>query len=82
MRVCRYDEGRASKFYCPYHGWAYNLDGSLSHVTEHEIEYQRRPMDWRQWGLIKVAAIAVFHGTVLGHLGYERAELRRVSRRS
>ncbi len=29
MAVCRYDEGRALQFTCPYHGWSYSMDGSL-----------------------------------------------------
>jgi phenylpropionate dioxygenase-like ring-hydroxylating dioxygenase large terminal subunit len=29
-RVCLEEAGRAKFFSCPYHGWTYNLDGSLS----------------------------------------------------
>lgn len=63
MRVCRYDEGHTEKFYCPYHGWAYNLDGSLAHVTEYEREYKQNGFDFAQWGLIK-AKVATLGGTV------------------
>lgn len=64
MRVCRYDEGHTEKFYCPYHGWAYNLDGVLSHVTEFDTEYQKQDFKWEEWGLIKVAKIAILQGTI------------------
>jgi phenylpropionate dioxygenase-like ring-hydroxylating dioxygenase large terminal subunit len=64
MRVCRYDEGRTSKFYCPYHGWAYELDGALSHVTEFEAEYGNHDFDKKDWGLIKVAKVHIVRGTV------------------
>ena len=64
MRVCRYDEGTTKKFYCPYHGWSYNLDGSLARVTEHDTEYQTKPMAWSDWGLISVAKLAVLQGTI------------------
>ena len=30
MKVCRYDEGNAPVFTCPYHGWSYGLNGDLS----------------------------------------------------
>ena len=29
MKVCRYDEGNAVEFQCPYHGWSYGTDGAL-----------------------------------------------------
>lgn len=64
MRVCRYDEGHTEKFFCPYHGWAYNLDGALSHVTEFDTEYQSHGFKREDWGLIKVAKVATLRGTV------------------
>ncbi len=30
LPVCRADKGRASSFSCPYHGWTYGCDGSLT----------------------------------------------------
>ncbi|MFD0855083.1 Rieske 2Fe-2S domain-containing protein, partial [Actinomadura adrarensis] len=30
--VCRKDSGRARRFTCPYHGWAYSNDGALTGV--------------------------------------------------
>jgi phenylpropionate dioxygenase-like ring-hydroxylating dioxygenase large terminal subunit len=30
--VCRQDRGRAKRFTCPYHGWAYSNDGELAGV--------------------------------------------------
>ncbi|MBM4298147.1 MAG: Rieske 2Fe-2S domain-containing protein [Deltaproteobacteria bacterium] len=30
MKVCRYDEGNARLFTCPFHGWSYDTDGRLA----------------------------------------------------
>lgn len=64
MRVCRYDEGHVNKFYCPYHGWAFNLDGALSHVTEFDTEYARQDFNFDDWGLIKAPKVQILHGLV------------------
>ena len=63
MKVCRYDEGNTRTFNCPYHGWAYGLDGKLVGVQEFERTYQP-PFDKEGWGLIEVAQIANFRGTI------------------
>lgn len=64
MRVCRYDEGKTEKFFCPYHGWSYNLDGALAHVAHEKTEYSQSTMDRADWGLIKPAKVAVLRGLV------------------
>lgn len=62
MRVCRYDEGNTKLFYCPYHAWSYDLNGDLKGVPE--IENFPETFDKKDWGLIKVAKVATFRGTV------------------
>ena len=64
MRVCRYDEGHTSVFYCPYHGWSYGLDGSLKTVNEHKTAYLPNTFDKADWGLVEVAQLAIFRGTI------------------
>jgi phenylpropionate dioxygenase-like ring-hydroxylating dioxygenase large terminal subunit len=63
MRVCRYDEGHATNFYCPYHGWSYGLDGSLVGVQAYEKSYTP-PFPKEGWGLIEVAQLANLRGTI------------------
>lgn len=35
-RVCGVDHGSASGFACPFHGWQFELDGSLKSITDEE----------------------------------------------
>jgi len=63
MKVCRYDEGNTTKFYCPYHAWTYDLEGKLVNVQLYD-ELYKPPFDKSQWGLVQVAKIATLGGTI------------------
>ena len=64
MKVCRYDEGNTPVLTCPYHGWSYAGDGSLVGVPRYKDAY-REELDKSQWGLVEVAQMANFHGSIL-----------------
>jgi len=63
MKVCRYDEGNTTKFYCPYHAWTYDLEGKLVNVQLYD-ELYKPPFDKSQWGLVQVTKIATLGGTI------------------
>src|SRR5579863_2134213 len=63
MKVCRYDEGNTTVFTCPYHGWSYGTDGSLVGVPYFREAYHSQ-LDRAQWGLVEVAQLCVYKGTV------------------
>ncbi|MGQ4809864.1 3-phenylpropionate/cinnamic acid dioxygenase subunit alpha [Candidatus Entotheonellaceae bacterium PAL068K] len=63
MKVCRYDEGHTAVFTCPYHGWSFATDGQLVGVP-YDKEAYREQLDKSQWGLIEVAQLATYKGTV------------------
>ena len=63
MKVCRYDEGNTPVFTCPYHGWSYATDGQLVGVPYFKEAY-REELEKGQWGLIEVAQMENYKGTI------------------
>ena len=63
MKVCRYDEGNTTVFTCPYHGWSFACDGQLVGVPHDRAAY-RGQLDRSQWGLVEVAQMATYKGSV------------------
>jgi phenylpropionate dioxygenase-like ring-hydroxylating dioxygenase large terminal subunit len=63
MKVCRYDEGNTAIFTCPYHGWGFATDGKLVGVPFYEEAYHKQ-LDKSQWGLIEVAQLENYKGTI------------------
>jgi phenylpropionate dioxygenase-like ring-hydroxylating dioxygenase large terminal subunit len=63
MKVCRYDEGNTATFICPYHGWSYTLDGALVGVPRYQEAYRER-LDRSRWGLVEVAQMVSYKGTI------------------
>ena len=63
MKVCRYDEGNAAVLTCPYHGWSYSPDGKLVGVPYFREAYHST-LDRPQWGLVEVAQLCRYKGTV------------------
>ena len=63
MKVCRYDEGHTAVFTCPYHGWSFSTDGRLVGVPYYKEAYHER-LDRSQWGLIEVAQLENYKGSL------------------
>jgi phenylpropionate dioxygenase-like ring-hydroxylating dioxygenase large terminal subunit len=63
MKVCRYDEGNAVEFLCPYHGWRYATDGALVGVPFEHAAGGAGP-DRARLGLVEVARMENYKGTV------------------
>lgn len=63
MQVCRYEQGHAPAFTCPYHAWTFALDGALMGVPQYSSAYGAA-LDKSQWGLKEVAQLHVHKGAV------------------
>jgi 3-phenylpropionate/trans-cinnamate dioxygenase alpha subunit len=61
--VCRAEQGHANSFLCSYHGWNFDLTGSLIGMPGEEVFY-REDIDKTAWGLGKAAQVASYKGFV------------------
>ncbi len=61
--VCRAEQGKAASFLCSYHGWNFDLDGSLVGMPGEDTFY-RNDIDKAAWGLGQAAQVAVYRGFV------------------
>ncbi len=65
MKVCRYDQGNALVFTCPFHAWTYDCNGALVGAA-----YQYAPyaydggIDRDEWGLTPVAQFRNYYGSL------------------
>nr|WP_148306839.1 aromatic ring-hydroxylating dioxygenase subunit alpha [Nocardia nova] len=73
-RVCRADYGTTRNFTCTYHGWAYDLEGSLVSVPNREGYPES--FDTADWGLVEVPNVQNYHGLVFGTWNPEPPSLR------
>lgn len=70
MRVCRYDQGNAPLFTCPYHGWSFSTNrervevpGQLVGVPRSEEGYSGR-LDRVRWGLVRCPNVVAYKGSI------------------
>jgi phenylpropionate dioxygenase-like ring-hydroxylating dioxygenase large terminal subunit len=63
MKVCRYDDGNALVFTCPFHGWSYDTDGRLVGVPYFDTAWADT-LDKSQWGLAEVAQLSNYYGSI------------------
>ena len=63
MKVCRYDDGNALVFTCPFHAWTWDTDGRLVGVPHWKDAYFGE-LDKSQWGLIEVGQMCNYFGSI------------------
>ncbi|NKB54845.1 MAG: Rieske 2Fe-2S domain-containing protein [Alphaproteobacteria bacterium] len=70
MKLCRYDQGSAPVFTCPYHGWSYSTDrkrvdrpGALVGVPRYQECYEG-VLDRSEWGLVRCPKVVNYKGTI------------------
>ena len=72
-RVCEDATGNCKTFVCPYHGWVYDLDGSLRAAREMDA---REDFDGGKLGL-KKARVEVFMGMIYINCDLDAADFRK-----
>ena len=64
-KVCRYDQGNALVFTCPFHAWTYDSTGRLVGASGiNNPNSYAGALDREEWGLTEVAQFKNFHGTL------------------
>jgi phenylpropionate dioxygenase-like ring-hydroxylating dioxygenase large terminal subunit len=63
--LVRPDSGNESMFVCSYHGWAYDLSGTLRSVPHEEITFPCG-IDMSSWGCATMAQVDTYKGLVFG----------------
>jgi len=77
MQVCRAEQGSASHFRCPYHGWSYRTDGSLAGLPFHDDAYGGEAGFPRAGnGLLAPAQIDTINGLIFVNLDPTAPPLR------
>src|ERR1700736_508302 len=66
MRLCQADSGNLKAFTCPYHGWAYGIDGTLQSLPLEQDAY-RNEIDKRFWGMTPVTKLHNYRGLFFGN---------------
>jgi nitrite reductase/ring-hydroxylating ferredoxin subunit len=66
VKVCRADSGNTRRFVCPYHNWAYSVEGDLLAIPQERK--MSRKTDKSGLGLRKVPRIESYRGLVFGCL--------------
>lgn len=65
--VCRAELGTTRSFFCSYHGWNFDLDGTLLGVPGEERFY-RNNLNKAEWGLTSAAQVDSYKGFVFATL--------------
>lgn len=61
--VCRAEFGNTRSFFCSYHGWNFDLDGTLLGMPG-ETDFYEQALDKSAWGLTPVAQVEEYRGFV------------------
>ncbi|MDD9961430.1 MAG: aromatic ring-hydroxylating dioxygenase subunit alpha [Gammaproteobacteria bacterium] len=68
-RVCEAAQGNRASFVCPYHGWTYNLDGSLKAARAMEVKPEFEPASYG----LKTARCVVYEGLIFVNMDPQAA---------
>lgn len=60
-QVCTFDRGNTNAFTCSYHGWSFDLDGTLIGAPQEKELYGDR-LDKSEWGIERAPQIRNLHG--------------------
>jgi N,N-dimethyl phenylurea N-demethylase alpha subunit len=71
--LCQVDQGNASHFRCPYHGWIYKNNGDWQSAPNVKQAY--RELDPQQWGMFKAPHVGVHQGMIFANVSADAPPL-------
>lgn len=72
-KLCRAEQGNASHFRCPYHGWTFKNNGDLAGVP---LKHQAfKDLDPDEWGLHEAPKVDSYKGMVFACLDHDAPSL-------
>lgn len=91
-KLCDFETGHAASFICPFHGFSWNIDGSVRSVTSEwdfphidQDDFDLTPVQAETWGGwvfinmdMEAGPLADFMGDLPGHFAYWQPENRYV----
>lgn len=66
VQVCRAEMGNAAEFTCPYHGWTFRNDGTLTGVPARSQGYRKLKLE--DWSLFSAPHVTNYHGLIFACL--------------
>jgi phenylpropionate dioxygenase-like ring-hydroxylating dioxygenase large terminal subunit len=75
MQVCRAEQGHATKFTCPYHGWSYDVTGRLASLPLERPYFSADGLDRSGLGLTPIGRLEILDGFVFGSLAAQGESL-------
>jgi phenylpropionate dioxygenase-like ring-hydroxylating dioxygenase large terminal subunit len=72
-QLCQVDQGNATHFQCPYHGWIYKLTGEWQSAPKVNRAY--RDLDPKEWGLFQ-ANVETYRGLIYANLRHDAEPLQ------
>lgn len=67
-RLCAAPHGHTGAFVCPYHAWAFNLDGSLKALPHAQSYDDKVCAGAPDLGLVQIARVASYRGFIFGSM--------------
>ncbi len=71
MRVCLHDSGGGRRLVCPYHGWAFNHDGSLAGVPDRRGYARSANLDGGDYGLKRAPRVERYRGFIFASMAQD-----------
>ncbi len=73
--ICREERGNTESFQCPYHGWVYSTDGTLTGVSDRKGYPEEWGPDLGLGGLVHAPRMGIYRGLIFASFSEEGESL-------